>query len=146
MTAIRKPPFATRGHRAAAVALAVAGWWMVAVPLSAQELPHLTAKAEASRAMAAYEGTVEAVRQAVLAAQVPGAVLELTVKAGDRVRAGQTLVRIDARAAEQGAAASQAQDEHVLRADGNDQRQTQQQAGGDRGHGHDALCRLDRVN
>lgn len=82
---------------------------MVAAPLSAQELPHLTAKAEASRAMAAYEGTVEAVRQAVLAAQVPGAVLELTVKAGDRVRAGQTLVRIDARAAEQGAAASQAQ-------------------------------------
>lgn len=109
MTAIRKPPFATRGHRAAAVALAVAGWWMVAAPLSAQELPHLTVKAEASRAMAAYEGTVEAVRQAVLAAQVPGAVLELTVKAGDRVRAGQTLVRIDGRAAEQGAAASQAQ-------------------------------------
>src|SRR5690349_18325842 len=45
----------------------------------------------------AYEGVVEAVRQTVVSAQVPGAVVALTVRAGDRVRAGQVLVQLDAR-------------------------------------------------
>jgi RND family efflux transporter MFP subunit len=57
----------------------------------------------------AYDGVVEAVRQTTLAAQVSGAIVELAVKAGDRVGAGQVLLRIDARAADQGAAASEAQ-------------------------------------
>jgi RND family efflux transporter MFP subunit len=57
----------------------------------------------------AFDGTVEAVRQTVVAAQVPGAVVAIEVKAGDVVRAGQLLARIDARAAEQTAAASDAQ-------------------------------------
>ena len=59
----------------------------------------------------AYDGVVEAVRQTVVAAQVPGAVVALPVKAGDPVKAGQVLVRLDARAAEQqaGAAAAQVQ-------------------------------------
>jgi multidrug efflux system membrane fusion protein len=57
----------------------------------------------------AFDGTVEAVRQTVVAAQVPGAVVAIEVKAGDTVRAGQLLARIDARAAEQTAAASDAQ-------------------------------------
>lgn len=56
-----------------------------------------------------HDGTVEAVRQTVVAAQVPGAVVALDVKAGDAVRAGQLLVRLDARAAEQAVAASDAQ-------------------------------------
>ncbi len=56
-----------------------------------------------------FDGVVEAVRQTTLAAQVPGAVLELAVKVGDRVQAGQLLLRIDARSADQGAAASDAQ-------------------------------------
>lgn len=58
-----------------------------------------------------YDGVVEAVRQTQVAAQVPGAVIEVPVKAGDRVRAGQLLLRLDARAAEQqaGAAAAQVQ-------------------------------------
>jgi multidrug efflux system membrane fusion protein len=56
-----------------------------------------------------WDGTVEAVRQTVVAAQVPGAVVALEVKVGDAVRAGQLLARIDARAAEQTAAASDAQ-------------------------------------
>lgn len=42
------------------------------------------------------EATVEAVRQSVLAAQVPGRVVEIAVDAGDRVRRGQVLMRIDA--------------------------------------------------
>ena len=58
---------------------------------------------------AVFDGQVEALRQAVMAAQVPGTVLELNVRAGDTVRAGQVLLRIDARAAEQSAAASSAQ-------------------------------------
>ena len=56
-----------------------------------------------------YDAVVEAVRQTVIAAQVSGTVIELPVKAGDVVKAGQTLVRIDARSAVQGHLASQAQ-------------------------------------
>jgi len=59
--------------------------------------------------VAGYDGVVQAVRQTVIAAQVSGAVVELPVKAGDAVTAGQVLARLDARAAEQTAAASAAQ-------------------------------------
>jgi len=58
---------------------------------------------------AGYDGVVEAVRQTVVSAQVPGAVVALQVKAGDRVRADQVLLRLDARAAEQQAGAAAAQ-------------------------------------
>lgn len=56
-----------------------------------------------------FDGVVEAVRQTVVAAQVSGAVVALAVKAGDVVKAGQVLARIDAHAAEQTVAASEAQ-------------------------------------
>ena len=56
-----------------------------------------------------FDGVVEAVRQTIVAAQVSGAVVALDVKVGDVVKAGQILARIDARAAEQTAAASDAQ-------------------------------------
>jgi RND family efflux transporter MFP subunit len=59
--------------------------------------------------MMAYEGIVEALRQTAVAAQVSGAVVALQVRAGDRVQADQVLMRIDARAAEQSAAAGAAQ-------------------------------------
>jgi RND family efflux transporter MFP subunit len=55
------------------------------------------------------EALVEPVRQSTLAAQVAGRVVEFAVKAGDRVKAGQVIARIDARAAEQAVVASQAQ-------------------------------------
>jgi RND family efflux transporter MFP subunit len=73
--------------------------------------PLATVAVEAARADAglAIDGVVEAVRQAVVASQVAGAVVQIQVKAGDRVSAGQVLMRLDARAAEQGAAASDAQ-------------------------------------
>ena len=54
------------------------------------------------------DGVVEAVRQTVIAAQVPGRITELRVKAGDVVKAGQTLARLDERTAAQQVAASQA--------------------------------------
>lgn len=54
------------------------------------------------------EATVEAVRQATLAAQVPGRVLDVRVDAGDAVREGQLLLRIDAAEAAQAFAAAEA--------------------------------------
>lgn len=56
-----------------------------------------------------FDGVIEAVRQTVIASQVAGAVVALDVKAGDTVKAGQVLLRIDARAADQATAASDAQ-------------------------------------
>lgn len=56
-----------------------------------------------------YDGVVEALRQTVMAAQVSGAVVAINVKAGDRVQANQVLLKIDAHAADQNAAASEAQ-------------------------------------
>jgi RND family efflux transporter MFP subunit len=74
-----------------------------------QPLKATVAVATAGMMTSAFDGVVEAVRQTVIAAQVPGAVIQLDVKVGDRVKAGQVLLRIDARAAEQNAAASDAQ-------------------------------------
>ena len=44
----------------------------------------------------AATGTVEAVRQGTLGAQVSGRVLEVLVRSGDAVKAGQALIRIEA--------------------------------------------------
>lgn len=67
---------------------------------------------QASNAVAgetSLDASVEAVRQATLSTQVPGAIVALHVKAGDKVRAGQALVQIDARAAQQQVVGSSAQ-------------------------------------
>ncbi|MBK9135060.1 MAG: efflux RND transporter periplasmic adaptor subunit [Betaproteobacteria bacterium] len=76
---------------------------------AATALKVVTADAAPGDAVVAYDGVVEAVRQTTVAAQVPGAVVRLAVKAGDRVAAGQLLVQLDARAAAQTAEASDAQ-------------------------------------
>lgn len=55
------------------------------------------------------DGYVEAVKQSVIASQVPGRITALAVKAGDAMKSGQMLARIDERAAAQQAVASQAQ-------------------------------------
>lgn len=75
----------------------------------AQALKATPAQAASGAAASAFDGVVEAVRQTVIAAQVAGAVVRLDAKAGDQVKTGQVLLRIDARAADQNAAASQAQ-------------------------------------
>lgn len=64
---------------------------------------------EQAASMVHFDGVVEAVRQTTLSAQVAGAVVALYVKAGDTVRAGQPLVQIDARSAQQQVAGSRAQ-------------------------------------
>lgn len=92
------------GMLAGALALAVA-----AAPAVATEWAANPARAANAGPGTALDGVVEAVRQTVVAAQVPGAIVQLDVKVGDRVTAGQVLLRLDARAAEQGTAASEAQ-------------------------------------
>ncbi len=115
MDATREPPAtshavsARRGVPWRAICLLVGSAVLVSPAGAAQPLPSAPVETARASGAASYEGSVEAARQAVLAAQVPGNVVELNAKAGDRVRAGQLLVRIDARAAEQGAAASAAQ-------------------------------------
>lgn len=74
-----------------------------------QELRSATVQRGAQLGASHHEGVVEAVRQTLLTAQVAGAVQEITVQVGDSVRAGQVLLRLDARAAEQTASASAAQ-------------------------------------
>lgn len=82
-------------------------WWPAAVHSAG--LAATPAMVSGSAAASGFDGVVEAVRQTVIAAQVPGAVVELAVKVGDRVSAGQLLLRIDARSADQAVAASDAQ-------------------------------------
>ncbi len=51
------------------------------------------------------DGSLQALQQSTVAAQLGGNVLQLAVKAGDRVEAGQLLARIDERDAQAGAGA-----------------------------------------
>lgn len=94
---------------AAFAAAALAADRAPADPVAGPALATAAVTSSATGLGASYDGVVEAVRQTVIAAQVPGAVVALDVKAGDRVRAGQVLLRLDARAAEQTAAAGDAQ-------------------------------------
>jgi len=86
----------------AGLALPSAGW-------AAEALSAVPAQPVAVVASSGFDGVVEALRQTVIAAQVSGAVIQLDAKVGDTVKAGQVLIRIDARAADQNAAASEAQ-------------------------------------
>lgn len=82
------------------------------VPATAQTAApaasYIVAYREVPAAISA-EGVAEAVRQSTLAAQIPGQIVELRVKVGDSVKAGQVLARIDPRAAEQALSGSQSQ-------------------------------------
>jgi pyruvate/2-oxoglutarate dehydrogenase complex dihydrolipoamide acyltransferase (E2) component len=83
----------------------------------AAPLPYRTQQvgAQVGELRQSVEGSVEAERHAQLALPVQGAVVLLPLRAGDRVKAGQLLMRVDARAASQSAAAAAAQQE-ALRA------------------------------
>lgn len=60
-------------------------------------VPTVTVAASATGGVADFDAVLQPVRQATITAQVGGNVLALRVKAGDTVRRGQPLVRIDAR-------------------------------------------------
>lgn len=81
---------------------------LVVQPASA-ELATVAVTRGDSGAVYRAEGVVEAVRHAELAAQVPGRITAVPVKAGDTVAAGTALVLIDARAAQDQQAAARAQ-------------------------------------
>ncbi|HJV95112.1 MAG TPA: efflux RND transporter periplasmic adaptor subunit [Albitalea sp.] len=94
----------------AAVAASAAGASPPVAPADAPQIvPSAVVAAQGGAGSTAYEGVVEALRQTIVAAQVSGAVVALQVRAGDTVHAGQVLMRIDARAADQTAAAGAAQ-------------------------------------
>jgi RND family efflux transporter MFP subunit len=100
-------------------ALAMATIVALAPPVAraqAPAVPVLAVQAGVPGSAVSLEGTLQPVRQATVAAQVPGTVLALSVKAGESVRAGQVLARLDTRDADTGvqraaAALAQAQAE-----------------------------------
>ena len=59
------------------------------------EVATIVVQPSRSSAAVALDGSLQALKQATVAAQVGGNVLSLAVKAGDKVRAGQLLARID---------------------------------------------------
>ena len=107
----------TAGSAAWALTLVLQAAVLAAVPVAAvpgsvpaaSALASVIIESRGTSETSGFDGVVEAVRQTVIASQVPGAVLALTVKAGDSVKAGQVLARLDARVAQQNAAAGDAQ-------------------------------------
>lgn len=63
---------------------------------------------DAQYSLAAFDARVESENQAIMAAQGSGAVLQVLVKAGDTVKAGQLLVKLEGVAADQSAQSAQA--------------------------------------
>lgn len=74
----------------------------------APQVPVVKVGAQAVSAALALDGHLEAVRQSTLSAQASGRIAQLTVKAGDRVQAGQVLAVIDDRSTQAGVAQAQA--------------------------------------
>lgn len=77
-------------------------------PPAGLPVPVLAVGSSTSAGALELDGSLQARRQATVAAQVGGNVLQLVVKAGDRVKAGQLLLRIDDRDAQAGLARSDA--------------------------------------
>mgnify|MGYP001229758408 FL=1 len=98
-TAIRLPSWLTLGL----LGLSYFTW------ANAAGLATYTIKQSTAEAQYIAEGVVEAVKGSVIAPQVAGSITALPVKAGDYVKVGQLLVRIDTRMAAQQSAANQAQ-------------------------------------
>jgi len=78
-------------------AATAAALWLAAAPAFAETVP--TSAVSAAGAAGAFEidGSLQAMRQSTVGAQVNGNVVQLAVKAGDHVKAGQLLLRIDER-------------------------------------------------
>ncbi|HJV24980.1 MAG TPA: efflux RND transporter periplasmic adaptor subunit [Aromatoleum sp.] len=72
------------------------------------EVPTIKVEARTLASSRPAEATIEAVRQATLAAQVPGRIVALNVDAGDRVAKGQVLLRIDSAEASQAVSGAEA--------------------------------------
>lgn len=75
----------------------------------AESLPVIAVKPHAVDLTFPSEAVVEAIQQATVGAQVPGRVLEVKADAGQPVKKGDVLMRIDAREAAEAARAAEAQ-------------------------------------
>jgi membrane fusion protein, multidrug efflux system len=94
-------------------ALVAATWLTLAPavapePATGPEVPVLALDERAVGAGLLIDGSLQAVRQSVLSAQASGRIASLSVKAGDRVKAGQVLAVIDDRATQAGVVQAQA--------------------------------------
>lgn len=83
--------------------------WALAAPVVAESLPVVVVKPHAVDLLFPAEAVVEAIQQATVGAQVPGRVLEVKADAGQAVKKGDVLMRIDAREAAEAARAAEAQ-------------------------------------
>jgi multidrug efflux system membrane fusion protein len=91
-----------------ALALAITLGW--SDPAKAQApLRFALAQSALGQQSLSVDGSIEAVRDTRVAAQVPGRITQLLVKAGDKVQAGQVLMNIDPSVAAQQVAGGQAQ-------------------------------------
>lgn len=82
---------------------------VLALPVAAATLETAPVKLLTAGGMYTAEGVVEAVKTTQVAAEMQGNITVLAVKAGDVVRAGQVLARIDTRVANQQVLGTQAQ-------------------------------------
>jgi RND family efflux transporter MFP subunit len=98
----------SRIHRAAAGALAAAAL-LLGAPAHAQAAASATVELREVDEVYAADAIVESVRQATVSAQIAGQLTQLAVDAGDRVRRGQLLARIDTREADAQVASASAQ-------------------------------------
>lgn len=89
-------------------ALAALSGLLALTPALAQTAATATIEAREVDVTYPAEATVEAVRQATVAAQVAGRVIEVRADAGQRVKSGELLMRLDAREAAEGLAGAQA--------------------------------------
>lgn len=103
---ILSPPPLQTARRAVAVLAAL----IFVAPVTAQTVP-ASVVVEAREVDLSYpaEAVVEAVHQATVAAQVAGRVVDVRADAGQRVKQGELLMRIDAREATENSASAQAQ-------------------------------------
>ncbi len=101
----RSQPFGALGRAVAAGMLVVGGLAMA----QGSAVPTALVQSKAVGAMVEFDGVIEPVKQSTVSAQAAGIIATLQVKAGDKVRAGQTLATIDDREASAGMQRSQAQ-------------------------------------
>ena len=96
--------------RHAALPLAALIWASLpGIGVGAEALPVVEVRPHRVDQAFPVEAVVEAVRQSTIGAQLPGRILEVRADAGQRVRKGEVLMRIDAREAGEAARAAEAQ-------------------------------------
>lgn len=86
----------------------LAVWIWCSAPVQAAEMDAVQVDLRDVSLTRAFDATVEAVRQATLATQVSGRVTEVRTDAGQAVKAGQLLIRVEAREAAESQAGAEA--------------------------------------